>query len=141
MADTISIERRSALMSRIKSKDTKPEMAVRRLLHSLGYRYVLHDKQLPGRPDLVFPSRGKVIFIHGCFWHGHDCGRGFRPATNADFWDKKIDGNKSRDRRCVRALRTLDWKVLIVFECATHLQKIDLLQQHLVRFLEGPAQR
>lgn len=127
MADKLTSEGRSALMSRIRSKDTKPEMTVRRLLHGLGYRYVLHDARLPGKPDLVFPSRRKVVFVHGCFWHGHNCGRGFRPAKNADFWATKIDGNKARDRRNVRAIRAQGWGVLTVWECAAQPKGMDVL--------------
>jgi DNA mismatch endonuclease Vsr len=84
-------------MRRIGAKDTQPEIAVRRMLHAQGYRYVLHDKRLPGKPDLVFPGRCKVVFVHGCFWRGHSCGRGFRPSSNAAFWAAKINGNRARD--------------------------------------------
>ena len=135
MADKLSPEGRSALMSRIGSKNTQPEMVVRRMLHALGYRYVLHDKRLPGKPDLVFPARRKLIFVHGCFWHGHSCGRGFRPASNAEFWAAKIDGNKARDRRNVRALRAQAWRVLTVWECASQPSKIKALQARLESFL------
>lgn len=137
MTDTISPKRRSALMSRIRSKDTQPELAVRRLLHSLGYRYVLHDSRLPGKPDLVFPSRGKVIFVHGCFWHGHTCAKASKPKSNASYWSAKIAGNKWRDRQHSRALRALGWRVLTVFECATHPSKTDRLAPRLLRFLES----
>lgn len=137
MADKLSPEGRSALMSRIRAKDTQPEMAVRRLLHALGYRYVLHDKRLPGKPDLVFPGRRKVIFVHGCFWHGHSCGRGFRPSSNAAFWAAKIDSNRSRDRRNVRAIRAQGWRVFIVWECAAQPKKMEALRQRLVAFLEA----
>ena len=136
-ADKLTPQDRSALMSRIRSRDTKPEMAVRRLLHGLGYRYVLHDARLPGKPDLVFPSRRKVVFVHGCFWHGHDCGRGFRPANNAEFWAAKIDGNRARDRRHVRAIRAEGWKVLTVWECAVRSQRMAALERRLVGFLES----
>lgn len=134
--DRISVERRSALMSRIRSKDTKPELIVRRLLHGLGYRYVLHDARLPGRPDLVFPSRRKVIFVHGCFWHGHSCPRGFTAKSNAQFWAAKIAGNKQRDRRNNRALNALGWQVCTVWECATPGPKASALTSRLVAFLE-----
>ncbi|HOW46466.1 MAG TPA: very short patch repair endonuclease [Rubrivivax sp.] len=137
MADTISSKRRSALMSRIRSKDTQPELAVRRLLHSFGYRYVLHDSRLPGKPDLVFPSRGKVIFVHGCFWHGHTCAKASKPKSNADYWLAKIAGNKARDRQHNRALRGLGWRVLTVFECAAQPSRIDRLTPRLIRFLES----
>lgn len=137
MADKLSPEGRSALMSRIGAKDTYPELAVRRMLHALGYRYVLHDTRLPGKPDLVFPARRKVVFVHGCFWHGHTCGRGFRPSSNADFWSAKIDGNRARDRRNLRAIRSIGWRVLTVWECATQPKKIEALRRRLVAFLES----
>jgi DNA mismatch endonuclease (patch repair protein) len=137
MADRLSSEGRSALMSRIGSKDTKPEMSVRRMLHALGYRYVLHDKRLPGTPDLVFPGRRKVIFVHGCFWHGHDCGRGFRPTRNAAFWAAKIDATKARDSRNIRAIRAQGWRVLTVWECAVQPRRMDALRRRLTTFLES----
>lgn len=137
MTDSISRRRRSELMSRIRSKDTQPELAVRRLLHALGYRYVLHDRRLPGKPDLVFPSRGKVIFVHGCFWHGHTCAKASKPKSNAAYWSAKIAGNKARHRRQSRALRALGWRVLIVFECAAQPSRIDRLAPRLLRFLES----
>ena len=124
-------------MRRIRSKDTQPEMLVRRLLHGLGYRYLLHDTRLPGRPDLVFPSRRKVVFVHGCFWHGHSCGRGFRPKANSAFWAAKIDGNASRHRRQIRAITQLGWRSLTVWECAVKPTRIPVLQRRLVAFLES----
>ena len=109
---------RSALMSKVRQANTSPELAVRTVLHRLGYRYVLHAKQLPGRPDLVFPSRRKVIFVHGCFWHRHCCRHGrIRAKTNVAFWQNKLDQNKLRDRRKACALRAEGWKVLEVWEC------------------------
>ena len=137
--DRISAERRSALMSRIRSKDTKPEMIVRRLLHGMGYRYLLHDTRLPGRPDLAFSSRRKVVFVHGCFWHGHACPRGFKPASNVSFWADKIERNKRRDRRQSRALSALGWEVLTVWECATTPAKLSRLSQRLVDFLDSQS--
>lgn len=137
MPDKLSREARQALMGRIKSKDTQPELVVRRLVHGLGYRYVLHDRRLPGAPDLVFPSRKKVVFVHGCFWHGHGCGRGFKPKSNAAFWAAKIDTNRVRDRRQRCRLRRMGWRVLIVWECATRPDRGAALQRRLVSFL-GP---
>ena len=136
--DIISPDKRSALMSRIRSKNTGPEMIVRRLLHGLGYRYVLHDPRLPGKPDLVFPGKRKAIQVHGCFWHGHDCSRGFQPKTNHDFWAAKIASNKARDGKTLAALESTGWSVFIVWEC-TIAQKggNDLLQRKLTEFLEG----
>lgn len=122
-------------MSRIRSKDTQPELAVQRVLHSLGFRYVLHDKRLPGKPDLVFPARRKVIFVHGCFWHGHGCARSSRPKTNSAYWTEKIAGNNARDRRQRRALGALRWRVLVVFECAAKKSRAEALSTRLVKFL------
>jgi DNA mismatch endonuclease, patch repair protein len=137
MTDHLSRAQRSALMSRIRSKDTVPELLVRRLLHGMGYRYVLHDRRLPGTPDLVFPSRRKVLFVHGCFWHGHRCPRGFTPSTHRKFWTDKIAANQARDRRSRRELRRQRWDVLEVFECAITRGAPDALVRRLVRFLEG----
>lgn len=105
------------MMSGIGPKDTKPEMFIRRGLHAMGYRYRLHDRRLPGRPDLVFPGRRAVIFIHGCFWHGHDCSLFRWPGTRPDFWRAKISGNISRDARVRSEILTLGWRVLDVWEC------------------------
>ncbi len=105
-------------MRAIKSKNTKPELVVRRLAYSLGYRYRLHRKDLPGRPDLAFASRRKVIFVHGCFWHGHGCKRGARaPKANADYWRQKIARNQERDSQHQRELIAMGWDVLIIWEC------------------------
>jgi len=109
---------RRRTMQAVKSKDTAPEMAVRRMTHAMGYRYRLHDKNLPGKPDLVFASRRKVIFVHGCFWHGHDCRRGARtPKENRDYWQAKIARNKSRDAMARAALPGAGWDVLTIWEC------------------------
>jgi len=105
------------MMSGIRPKDTKPEMFIRRGLHAMGYRYRLHDRRLPGRPDLVFPGRRAVIFIHGCFWHGHDCSLFRWPGTRPDFWRAKISGNINRDARVRSELLTLGWRVLDIWEC------------------------
>lgn len=118
MADFMSPEERSAHMSKIRSKDTKPELRLRRMLHGAGYRYRLHDRKLPGRPDLVFPGRRKVIFVHGCFWHGHECPVGSRlPKTNTVFWASKRRRNQERDALQRRLLEDMGWSVLIVWEC------------------------
>lgn len=111
---------RSENMRRIRSKDTAPEMAVRRLVHGLGYRYRLHRKDIPGKPDLVFPSRRKVIFIHGCFWHQHpECREGRPPKSNTAYWGPKLERNVERDRRAVAELTAAGWGVLVVWECET----------------------
>lgn len=119
MTDRISTSRRSWLMSRIRNADTQPEMVVRRLAHRMGYRYRLHRKGLPGTPDLVFPSRRKIILVHGCFWHQHNCSRGKRPSSNRDFWNRKLDRNITRDCENIAALEQAGWSVLVVWECET----------------------
>ena len=116
--DIVDKQTRSRMMSGIRSKNTKPELLVRRLLHQRGFRYRLHDSRLPGKPDLVFPKYGAVIFIHGCFWHGHQC-RFFRlPGTRTDFWESKISGNRKRDRKTRKVLSDSGWRIAIVWECA-----------------------
>lgn len=111
-------ELRSRIMRSVGSKNTKPELVMRRLLHRNGYRFRLHRKDLPGSPDLTFPGRRKVIFIHGCFWHGHDCPRGARlPKTNQAYWEMKISRNRTRDKRTENALASMGWRMLVVWEC------------------------
>jgi DNA mismatch endonuclease (patch repair protein) len=120
MADVLTPKQRSGNMAAIRGKDTKPEIVVRRLTHGLGYRYVLHGRRLPGKPDLVFPARRKVIFVHGCFWHMHSCKFGkVMPATNAEFWSAKRTGNVRRDERNIQSLLERGWKVLVIWECET----------------------
>lgn len=104
-------------MSRVKGRDTTPERVVRSMLHAMGYRYRLHRKDLPGKPDIVFGPRKKIVFIHGCFWHGHRCRKGRLPKSNLAFWTSKIDANRVRDRRHVRRLRASGWRVLTVWQC------------------------
>lgn len=129
-------ERRSAVMRAVKARDTKPELLVRRAAHGLGYRFRLHGKHLPGSPDLTFPSRKKVIFVHGCFWHGHDCARGARvPKANADYWRAKIARNMARDARALGLLAELGWEALVLWEC--ELKPQAALLERLVAFL-GP---
>ncbi|HEY5047029.1 MAG TPA: very short patch repair endonuclease [Rhizomicrobium sp.] len=115
--DRLTGERRSWLMSRVKSRDTTPEVALRSMIHRMGYRFRLHRKDLPGKPDIVFGPRMKIVFVHGCFWHGHRCGKGRLPKSNGAFWQSKIVGNRSRDRRHIRALNGMGWKVLVVWQC------------------------
>lgn len=118
--DRLTPERRSWNMSRIKGKNTKPEMLVRRIVTGLGLRYRLHRKDLPGKPDLVFGPRRVVIFVHGCFWHRHPgCKEATMPANNRAFWEAKLNGNAERDARHVEALRALGWESIIVWECET----------------------
>ena len=118
--DFLTPAERSQRMSRIRGKDTSPEMAVRRIVYSMGYRYRLHDGRLPGRPDMVFAGRRKVIFIHGCFWHLHaGCSRYRLPKANREFWMPKLEGNRRRDQRNLRALHEAGWDTLVIWECQT----------------------
>ncbi|SMR86390.1 very short patch repair endonuclease [Cupriavidus plantarum] len=111
---------RSAQMSLVRSRDTKPEMRVRRALHAAGLRFRLHDRRLPGTPDLVFPSRRIALFVHGCFWHRHQgCVRARLPKTKLDFWEPKLSGNVTRDRRNTAELESLGWTVMVIWECET----------------------
>lgn len=118
MTDVLTPEQRTRNMRNIRGKDTKPEMLLRRTLHALGLRYRLHQRGLPGCPDLVFPKYRTVIFVHGCFWHRHGCAATTTPATRLDFWEKKFAGNVKRDQRNMEALARDGWRVLIVWECA-----------------------
>ncbi len=143
MADTVSREQRSLNMSRIRGKNTKPELAVRRLLHRAGYRYRLHGAfsgaVLPGRPDLVFAGRRKVIFVNGCFWHSHSCRAGQRsPSTNSAFWEDKRERTRRRDDRQHSLLREQGWQVMVVWECRLK-ERSSMLEEELEAFLGGPA--
>ena len=118
MADVHDIKTRSFNMSQIRAKHTKPELLVRKFLHAHGFRYKLHDKKLPGKPDLVLPRYKTVIFIHGCFWHGHaNCKYYVVPKTRTDWWLNKINGNKLNDAKAIKALRKERWKIITVWEC------------------------
>lgn len=120
MTDVFDAEKRSAVMRAVKSRDTGPERKVRRAAHALGLRFRLRRDDLPGKPDLVFPGRRIALFVHGCFWHGHDCPRGARvPQVNRDYWLAKIGRNVARDKASLTALRKLGWKPAIVWECET----------------------
>jgi len=136
MTDLFYPEKRRAIMQSVRGKDTKPEIAVRRLVHSLGYRYRLHVRSLPSCPDLVFPARRKVILVHGCFWHRHDCRKGRSlPATRTSFWRTKLEANKVRDASNRRKLNRLGWKTLVIWEC--QIRKIALLETRIHKFLES----
>ena len=124
MADRLSKERRSALMKRVKQKNTAPELIVRKALHKRGLRYKIGDPKLPGRPDLSFPRYRAAVFVHGCFWHGHDCRAGRLPTTNTDFWVPKIEGNRKRDQRKEEALQELGWRVFTVWQCEVAREEI-----------------
>ena len=116
--DNLSKQERSQRMSRIRSVDTGPEMVVRRLVHGTGFRYRLHARNLPGTPDMVFPRLGKIIFVHGCFWHAHKgCRNATLPSSNTDYWHRKIDRNRRRDKRVREALRKIGWRTAVIWEC------------------------
>lgn len=117
MADSLTSSERSERMSRIRSRDTKPELWVRRFLHARGIRFRLHRADLPGRPDLVLSKFGTVVLVQGCFWHGHYCQKGRVPATRSEFWKSKFEANRTRDQRNQRSLRKLGWRVLHIWEC------------------------
>lgn len=133
MADQFSTEERSAIMRRVRSVDTAPELRVRQIVHGLGFRFRLHSQGLPGTPDLVLAGRKKVVFVHGCYWHQHSCDGAKRPATNRRYWNRKLDKNIERDKKNLRLLRRQGWRVLTVWEC--ELRKPERLQRRLLRFL------
>ena len=121
-------------MRAVKGTDTQPEMMVRRLAHGMGYRFRLHRKDLPGTPDLVFPRLRRVVFVNGCFWHGHDCARGARaPKANADYWSRKIARNSLRDAANLTALKAEGWRVAVIWEC--ELKEPARVKKRLARFL------
>jgi len=133
--DTLTPAERSRRMSLVRGKDTKPELLVRRLVHGMGYRYRLHARDLPGNPDMVFPSKGKVLFVHGCFWHRHGTCKNTRwPKSKLDFWRPKLEQNQLRDKVNRKRLSRLGWRVLIVWEC--QLSKLPALTARLRAFLE-----
>lgn len=132
--DVFSPEKRSEVMRAVKAANTAPEIALRKALFAMGLRYRLHRAELPGKPDLVFPARRAVIFVHGCFWHGHDCARGARvPKTNRAYWTKKVAGNRARDAVHAGALAALGWKSRIVWEC--ELKDLDRAANEAARWL------
>lgn len=136
MSDTLTVEERSQQMARVVSKDTRPEMRLRRLVHGMGYRYRLHVSELPGTPDLVFPSRNAVIFMHGCFWHRHEgCCLARLPKSRRDFWEEKLEKNRRRDERDQRLLADQGWRVLVVWEC--QLRDLEATGRVVQLFLEA----
>lgn len=139
MADTRTPEQRRRIMQAVRSKDTKPERVVRRLLHGLGYRYRLHRSDLPGKPDLVFPGRRKAIFVHGCFWHAHGCRHGQPPKSRLDYWLPKLERNRERDAEKLAILESLHWSVLTVWQC--EIGDSDALTARLCAFLEDEGVR
>ncbi|MFT3690849.1 very short patch repair endonuclease [Paenirhodobacter sp.] len=135
--DTLTAEQRSERMSRVRGRDTKPELLVRRMIHGLGYRFRLHRRDLPGTPDLVFPSRRKVIFVHGCFWHRHPdpgCPLARLPKSKLDFWLPKLETNRKRDETNLARLADLGWETLVIWECQT--RERGLLEAKIREFLQ-----
>ena len=123
MVDHVKPEKRSQIMAAVKGKDTKPEFLIRRLLHAAGYRYRLHRKDLPGRPDMVLRKYNAIVFIHSCFWHGHGCKRSKNlPKTNTEFWKEKIEKNNRRDTNNIQLLKSMGWRVCVIWECALKRQ-------------------
>ena len=140
MVDVFTKAKRHEIMASVKSRDTKPEKAVRSIIHRMGFRFSLHRRDLPGKPDIVLPRHGKVIFVHGCFWHGHtNCRKATIPATNTEFWAEKIAKNKTRDTKVKRQLKKAGWKVLAVWEC--EIAKPNKLLRKLKKFLEPHNER
>lgn len=139
MVDNRTPASRSALMSRVGAKNTAPEMIVRRLLHGLGYRFRLHRRDLPGTPDIVFPTRRKAILVHGCFWHSHGCKIGQPPKSRPEFWEPKLERNRRRDVEVEAALRRAGWDVITVWQCET--RRPEELRNRLVDFLGPPSKK
>ena len=138
MTDIVDRQRRSEIMARIGPRDTLPELTVRSAAHRMGLRFRLHQRKLPGSPDLVFRRHGVAVFVHGCFWHRHQgCANATRPKTRPEFWQRKFDGNVARDARNCADLRRMGWRVLVVWECQT--QNLDQLWARLDRFLSGAS--
>lgn len=144
MVDVLTPARRSEMMARIKGKDTLPEFYVRRILHFSGFRYRLHVKGIPGRPDIVLRSRQRLIFVNGCFWHGHDCHGTRLPKSNRKFWSDKINGNRARDERNLAECRQLGWSCLVVWECALRGKgrlSEERLSREIITWLEREVKR
>lgn len=141
MADALSKERRSALMKRVKQRNTAPELTVRKALHKRGLRYNIGDPRLPGRPDLSFPQYRVALFVHGCFWHGHDCRAGRLPTTNIDYWRPKIDGNRKRDMQKESALRDLRWRVFTLWQCEIRADEEGLLLDALAATIRASVRQ
>ncbi len=141
MADIFNKEKRSQIMSKITGKDTKPELIIRKALFAEGFRYRLYGKDLPGKPDIVFPSRKKVIFINGCYWHGHHCKRAALPETNKSFWEKKINGNKERDKQNLAKLKAMGWKTLTIWQCEIKKNTLETKINRIKVFLEKIGNR
>lgn len=132
--DTVDSETRSRIMSHIHGKDTAPEMAIRRLIHGMGYRYRLHDRSLPGTPDIIFRARKKIIFVNGCFWHRHQgCRLATIPKTNVDYWTEKFRLNAERDRKTLEEFESIGWKTLVIWQC--EIRDVEKLKGKIIEFL------
>jgi len=138
MADTFTAHERSRIMAAVRSKDTAPEMTVRRMVHALGFRYRLHVRALPGTPDMVFPRLRKIINVSGCFWHMHGCGRCRIPKSRRRYWVAKLNRNAARDKTNQHLLRRAGWRVLVVWECQTRTGFSDRLRARIIAFLKRP---
>jgi|LGVC01.1.fsa_nt_gb DNA mismatch endonuclease (patch repair protein) len=138
MVDVFSQKKRSEIMQKIGAKHSKPEKYVRSIVHRMGYRFRLHRKDLPGKPDMVFPKYRKVIFVHGCFWHGHEgCPRAKRPSSNKKFWSEKLKKNIERDKKNQEKLNKMDWDYIIIWQCQIKKGREEELCQTLTNFLKG----
>jgi len=136
LSDIYSKQKRSQIMSKISGKNTKPEIIIRKIAHNLGYRFRLHKKDLPGKPDLVFPKYKKVIFVNGCFWHGHSkCSRSNLPTTRKMFWKEKIENNKKRDKTNKTKLKKLGWDYLVIWQCEIKKSNYGKLMERIQLFL------
>ncbi len=134
--DRITREQRSHVMSSVRSKNTKPEMTVRRVVHAMGFRYRLHSRKLPGQPDMVFTSRRKIIFVHGCFWHMHEgCPNVRLPKSHTDYWRPKLQGNREKDKQNLRKLHEMGWETLVIWEC--EIEPLGPLRDRIRQFLDG----
>jgi len=133
MTDTRTPEQRRRIMQSVATKDTEPELALRKLIYRLGFRYRLHSKKLPGRPDIAFPGKKKVIFMHGCFWHAHGCEKGHAPKSRLDYWAPKLAATKERDALSGKRLRALGWSVMTVWQC--ELKNLEALERKILEFL------
>jgi len=141
VADTFTKSERSRIMAAVKSKDTAPERLVRRLVHSLGFRYRLHDRSLPGTPDLVFPRLRKIINVSGCFWHMHGCAHCRIPSSHRRYWNAKLRRNAARDKRVQRSLRRAGWGVMVIWECQTRPALLQRLRARIIAYLKKPLRR
>lgn len=139
MTDIVDTATRSRMMAGIREKNTAPELLIRQNLHRLGFRFRLHDKRLPGKPDLLLPKHRAVIFVHGCFWHGHDCPAFKWPTTRAEFWRTKIERNCENDRRHTKELREMGWRICVVWECSVRKSGGEVLAARIARWLAGAS--